>query len=144
MALRIGGAKKPLPVEEPEAQAPPAEEPMPEPEAPPEAAGGQDPMALSGGEDPMAASGGGGLDPVTAGYRGPEMGPFQCANCQYFSQGEKNTCEFVSGFIDEGGMCNLFTPMGGGEQQPPTEEPPMEQAPPAEGAPLPEEEPPVK
>lgn len=148
MALRIGGGKPPAaPAEEPLEQLPEGEatpEPMPEGEPyPAEEAPAE--------EDPSAGhEAGGGLDPVTAGYKGPEMGPFMCANCVYFGGHGPNTCEFVSGPIDEMGLCNIFTATPGqegdmqdsaesvepmpeeGAEAPPEEMPTDEEAPPQE------------
>jgi len=112
MALRIGGAAPVAPAEEElpvEEMA--AEEPMPE-------------------EMPMEeeAPVGGPVDQDTAGYLGPEHGPFMCGNCQHY-QGE-GVCEIVSGSIAEDGCCNLFVAV------PHAEEEQM----PAEEAPMPEEE----
>jgi len=44
---------------------------------------------------------------VAANYRTPDLGPFLCANCQYFDGDE--TCLIVSGIFDPEGVCNLFT-----------------------------------
>lgn len=54
-------------------------------------------------------TGGGTLDPAVAGYKDPEAGPFQCSNCKHFSFSGPNTCEYVSGYIDDNAICNLFT-----------------------------------
>lgn len=105
-----------------------------------------DPTSPDGGKDGKdeMQEKGGGLDPVTAGYRGPEQGPFMCGNCQYFASHGPNTCEFVSGDIDEMGVCNIFTASPGhdgqdtGEQ--PTEQPVEGNVPPV-GEPVPTEPP---
>lgn len=133
MALRIAGNKKPLPVEEElpvEEVAPeevPTEEPMPEevPEEVPE----------------EATPTGGALDPIIAGYKGPEDGPFMCGSCVHFSASGPNTCAIVSGYIDEGGICNVFTPLQEASAEEPAEEPVSEELPVEEAAPLPEEAP---
>lgn len=131
MALRIGGGKAPLPPEEVTEESPmPTEEAMGEEEIPVEEA-----------PEVEEAGGGGILDPTLVSYRGPEQGPFACGNCQYFQPaGEPNTCLFVSGNIDEGGLCNLFTalpqeevpeeePMEAPIEEPLPEEAPIEEAP---------------
>lgn len=116
MALRVGGAK-PVPVEEEI----PVEEPMPvEEEMPVEP---EMPM-----EEPVPA--GGMLDPMVAGYRGPEMGPFMCGNCIHFNG--DGSCQILSGPVDEGGLCNVFTAIPQEEEMPmeeemPAEEPPIEE-----------------
>lgn len=46
-------------------------------------------------------------NPIVAGYKDPQMGPFLCANCQYY--GDDNSCMLVAGHIEEEGLCNLFT-----------------------------------
>lgn len=52
----------------------------------------------------------GNLSPVTAGYMGPEDGPFMCKNCIYFAHKAPNTCHIVAGHIEAEGCCNLYTP----------------------------------
>ena len=52
---------------------------------------------------------------VVAGYKDPQMGPFLCANCQYYM--DDNSCLLVSGFIEEGAVCNLFTQLTGYEEE---------------------------
>lgn len=47
------------------------------------------------------------VDPATAGYKGPEMGPFACGNCHFFDG--NGGCEIVSGPIDPAGLCNNFS-----------------------------------
>jgi hypothetical protein len=136
MALRIAPKGFKPQEEEPDVQAPTSEAPPTAEDVPPVLEGGPAPeeaalpqeMPLDFESDPMAADGGGVVDPMTAGYRGPDMGPFMCGNCQYFNG--DNTCQLVAGEIDPMGICNLFTA------------PPMEQE-----EPLPEEagmEPPVE
>jgi hypothetical protein len=124
MALRIGGAKRPPVVEEA-----PVEEQMPVEEAPlEEEVPMEEPMAE---EAPMEeeAPAGGPIDPMTAGYKGPESGPFMCGNCVFFQDG---TCALISGPVEESGLCNLFTPLGMAEEEAPAEEAPVEEMPPAE------------
>lgn len=154
MALRIGGGKKLPPVDAKMAPAP--EAPPTEVNAADEgdtAAEGQAPQDVPPDAPPDDADGdetqgSGVLDPVVAGYKGPEMGPFMCANCHHFSVRGPNTCEIVAGPIDQAGICNVYTPLAtegaspqdtGGEappeampptdEQPPTEAPPEEQPP---------------
>lgn len=43
---------------------------------------------------------------TTAGYLGPEAGPFACGNCFHFDG--KGACAIVQGAIDPSGCCNLF------------------------------------
>lgn len=136
MALRIGGGKPPVEEEmEPSTEEMPDElEALPDTEPMPE----DTPV-----EDSVEDSGGGILDPVTAGYRGPDQGPFMCGNCEYFSPaGEANTCLFVSGTVDEGGLCNLFTARQAEEvsEDVPVEEPVDEALPDDSEEPLPAEE----
>ncbi len=115
MALRIGGMKQPAP----EA---PAEEPMDEemaamPEEMPEETPEETP-------EEMPEETGGVLDPMVAGYKGPEMGPFACANCAYFKG--PNACSVVAGMIDPDGICNVFMSGSQGEEPMPEEEAPEE------------------
>jgi hypothetical protein len=135
MALRIAGAKKPAPppVEE-EMQDAPVTEEMPT-DVPTE----EPPASEASVQD--AVEGAGVLDPVTAGYKGPEQGPFMCANCKYFSHSSPNTCSVVAGFIDEAGLCNVFSPLSneGEEDIPEAETPQEEMAPEEEIEPAPEE-----
>lgn len=56
------------------------------------------------------------VDPILASYKHPEMGPFLCANCRFFT--EDNSCKIVAGFIDEAGICNNFTPPDEGAEDP--------------------------
>lgn len=135
MALRIGGAKKPLPPQEELEQEAPAEitEPMPEGEPYPEEAMPEEMSAES--EAGLERSAGGVLDPMVAGYRGPEQGPFHCGNCVHFGANGDRTCAIVSGDIDEMGMCNNFTTLSSPEE----DELPMEEEMPSEE--VPEEEP---
>lgn len=126
MALRIGGGKQ-APAEELQIEEAPAEE-MPE-EMPEEMEPEAEPTA-----EEAPAQGGGVLDQMTVNYLQPEMGPFSCGNCQFYGAAGPNSCSVVQGQIDEGGICNVFTPMMGEEQQEEApEEMPMEE--------LPEEEP---
>lgn len=113
MALRVGGARPAPPVEEempveemPVAEEASTEEPMPE-EMPAE-------------EPPMEEPAGGLVDPAVAGYKGPEMGPFQCGTCQYYA-GE-GTCMILAAPVDEAGLCNLFVTMAESEEDAPMEE----------------------
>lgn len=41
-------------------------------------------------------------------YMGPENGPFECQNCEYFHS--PHSCEKVSGTIDPKGCCSFFEP----------------------------------
>lgn len=45
------------------------------------------------------------MDQDSAGYLGPDSGPFRCGNCLNFRDG---LCTKVSGDIDADGCCNLF------------------------------------
>lgn len=140
MALRFGGKGKKVaeaPVEE---MAPemPVEEPMPE-EAAPEPMPEEPAMEMA---PPMGV-----VDPMIAGYKGPEMGPFMCANCQFYAPNdEPGTCQIVAGPIEEQGVCNMFSPMQGPAEEEPMEEEPMLEEAPAEEAPMeaPAEEPVVE
>ena len=78
------------------------------------------------------------VDPIIATYKHPEMGPFLCANCIFFQEG--NSCKIVSGYIDEAGICSNFTPpddgvedsealLGAGQDQL-ADEPPQPELPP--------------
>lgn len=125
MALRVGGGsgaapvEEELPVEEPVEEAPLPEEPTEE--------------SVPDEEIPMEEPTGGVLDQITVNYLGPEMGPFSCGSCKFFTG---NGCQIVQGQIEADGICNVFTPMdtSGGEE--PVEEP-VEEAPVEE--PMPEE-----
>lgn len=44
--------------------------------------------------------------PDTAGYLGPEQGPFECQNCVHWEA--PGSCAVVSGPIDPKGVCCLF------------------------------------
>jgi hypothetical protein len=109
MALRIGGPKRQIPpAAEPmeEQLIAAAEEPMPEEDLMAEL-----PPTLEE-EAPMLeeeAPEMGVVDQLTAGYLGPEHGPFTCSNCVYFQDG--GACQIVAGQIDPNGCCNLFTTM---------------------------------
>lgn len=108
MALMIGGPKKTLP---PQMQAP-------EPEAP-AGATDQAPDAMPQDAAPDAAPDdagqdaptGAGLDPSIAGYKTPDMGPFNCGHCVHYEANGPNTCAIVAGEVEEEGVCNVFTPM---------------------------------
>lgn len=63
-------------------------------------------------QDDDSDSGGSKIDPKNAGYMGPEMGPFQCSNCQFFDNG--GSCQVVAGPIDPNGCCNNFTSQASG------------------------------
>lgn len=116
MALRVGGAKKPFPPqEELEVSAEPVEEPMPEGEPYPEEEAMPE-MVDEPVEEEMPA--GGSLDPMIAGYKGPEQGPFTCGNCVHFGAHGDRTCAIVSGDIDEMGICNNFTTLSSEEELP--------------------------
>jgi hypothetical protein len=71
-------------------------------------------MAAMGGAGDMAG-GPDKLEQAKVVYLTPDQGPFACGNCVYWE--EPNACALVSGFIDPGGMCNLFT--SAGNQAPP-------------------------
>jgi len=78
----------------------------------------------------------GAVSQYTAGYKGPEEGPFNCGNCVFFTDG---TCKIVDGEIDPEGVCNLFTTMSGAEMPagpeediPEPEDEPLPEAPPEE------------
>jgi hypothetical protein len=127
--LRIGGgAKIAPPVEEemPVEEAPVEEMPMEEPEMPVE----EPPMES---EAPMGL-----VDPMLAGYKDPEMGPFMCGNCQYYA-GE-GTCTILASPVDENGLCNLFMGMAPEEEEPVMDEMAGEMEPPMEEPELPAEE----
>lgn len=49
------------------------------------------------------------VDQTAAGYQGPELGPFMCANCVFFEANGPGTCAIVAGKIDHMGCCNNFT-----------------------------------
>jgi len=131
MAFRIGGGKPPAPPVEEEAPVPQEEAPVAE-----------DLMAELPGtlEDEPPMEGSGEVNPLIAGYKGPEDGPFQCGNCVYFGRHGEGTCAIVAGPIDEGGLCNLFTSMAGMQEEAPMEEEvpaeePMPEAPVGESEP---------
>lgn len=148
--LRIGTkGKTPLPPTKEELPTEPGAEPGVEPgaEPTPESTSEQMPEPLPT-EDPANSEAapdgkdekGGGLDPIVAGYKGPEQGPFMCGNCKYFLA--PSSCEFVSGEIDEMGVCNIFSASPGHDGQDAAEgEPPAEPDAPLTEAPLPPEEP---
>jgi hypothetical protein len=103
-------------------QAPAEDAPQPDPaeeetqESPDEAA------AESPDDEAQEQSDGSGggqmlLQPETAGYQGPENGPFMCGNCVYFGANGPNTCHFVAGKIDQMGCCNLFESAGAADQE---------------------------
>ena len=108
--LRIKGNAPPqLPPEE-EMPPLPEEAPLPEEEAPlPEEAPPPINMTLKK------------VDPAIALYKGSELGPFLCANCDYFNE-EDSSCDLVDGPIDPEGVCNLFTPLAKAEEVAPVEE----------------------
>jgi len=59
-------------------------------------------------EDVKAAQDGEAVLPAqSAGYQGPEDGPFRCDNCTFF-KGDNAPCEKVSDPIQAGGCCYLF------------------------------------
>jgi hypothetical protein len=123
MALRVS-VPKPAAVEEPMDEMPMDEMPMHEEmEALPE-----EEMVEEMPEEglaPFATK----VSPMVSGYRGPEMGPFMCSNCQYFGLEGENSCQVVEGFIEAEGMCNLFTGLASEEvpmDAPIEEEVPME------------------
>jgi hypothetical protein len=127
MAFRIGGGKPPAPpVEEeapvPQEEAPVAEEPLMEDDF--------------GEEPPMEGSGE--VNPLIAGYKGPEDGPFQCGNCVFYGRHGEGSCAIVAGPIDEGGLCNLFTSAAGLAGETPEEEIPVEEGMPEAGVEEPE------
>ena len=121
MALRIGGAKPPMP----------EEQAMPDmqggPEEMPDMMMGQD--QAMGDPAMMDQPQGGGMPQSIAVYRDPAMGPFKCSNCQYFIP--DSACEFVEGPIHAEGFCNIFnskTAAGGTGDQPDEAESPDEAA----------------
>lgn len=133
MALRVGGARPAPPVEEemsfedmPMEDEMPPEEEMPE-EMPEE-------LQEAAQEEPTDLRGL--VDPAVAGYKGPEMGPFMCANCQYFAG--DTTCLLLAAPVDEEGLCNLFVEAQG--DQPEAEMPEESDEPEPEGV-MPEEMP---
>lgn len=111
--IRMKGANltpAPPAVEEEAAIAPVDEVPIPEEEVPTN-------LPMMGGQ----------VDPMVAGYKNPEFGPFECGACHFF---EDNSCVIVSGPIDPKGLCNLFTPIQQSETELPieAEEPEPEEA----------------
>lgn len=133
MALRVGGGQP---------AAPPMEEELPEEEMPMEEPMPEEEMQVeeeASMEEPVST---GTVDPMIAGYKGPEAGPFMCGTCAHYTG--QGTCAIVAGPIDEQGICNIFTPMATEEEEMPMEEMPAEEEapveePPAE-EPLPTEE----
>lgn len=115
MALRIAGKKQIAPAPDPEelTEAPSQDNPMEEQAEMPD----MQEEDLSDAQEPDTdvddqSEGDGSLSPFTAGYMGPEEGPFMCKNCVYFAQKAPNTCHIVAGPIDPEGCCNLYTPAG--------------------------------
>lgn len=104
----------------------PPEAPMPNSEEAPDEQAQPDLQALLG-----ERAGAGQVDPATAGYRGPEQGPFMCSNCSYWEGSPEGggQCSIVSGAIDPNGICNLFTTLASQDQ----EQAPEEGAQPPEG-----------
>ena len=49
------------------------------------------------------------VSPMVAGYKGPELGPFACGNCEHWN--EDGSCDIVAGPIHPEGVCNLFEPI---------------------------------
>lgn len=136
MALRIGGGQKP-PIPQDENMNLHASD-----EGDAAAAEMQEPAAEEASETPEEESAegqGGSLDQSVAGYKGPEQGPFKCANCIHYGVSGPGTCEIVSGQIDEEGLCNVFTSNSGGSQEMPMqmdmEELPQNEEPPAQEEP---------
>lgn len=75
------------------------------------------------------------VDAQTAGYEGPDQGPFQCGNCKFYGEDGPGTCALVAGVIDQEGCCNLFTNANtGSNTDDESQEAPDDQVPPAEGA----------
>jgi hypothetical protein len=131
MALRIGG-KPPIglpPIEEDVTAIDPAEEALLEELA------GMEEEALEEDPLPEEPAGVGVVDPLTAGYKGPEEGPFNCGNCKFFV--EDGTCQIVSGPVEAEGLCNMFTSKAGDEPLDEEIPEPMEES--AEEEPLGEE-----
>lgn len=133
MALRIAAGKPaPPPIEE-EPVSPAGDIPQDTP-AEPEAT---EPPA---GDADIDDTGEGLLDPTLVAYKGPEQGPFTCSNCEYYSPDKPNTCLFVSGFIDDNALCNLFSPMKKESKEPeaaPEEAPLPTEAAPTAAPPIP-------
>lgn len=67
-------------------------------------------------------------------YRGPDQGPFQCSNCDYYN--DDKSCTIVDGEIDPEGICNVFTPISASadDQGEPDEGTTPEEASPDEGS----------
>ncbi len=107
MALRIGGGKPKLQQQDDPANTHAADE------GDVAAAEASEPQAEEATETPqeesMEPQGGGLLDPMTAGYKTPDQGPFMCRNCIHYGVQGENTCEIVAGPIHEDGICNVFT-----------------------------------
>ena len=51
------------------------------------------------------------VSPEEAGYKQPDQGPFQCANCEYFTG--PSSCQKVGGPINPEGICTFFESGGG-------------------------------
>lgn len=128
MALRVGGVPfaPPTPLE---AQMTPAPELQEEMMA-------EEPMAEEPMEEMPSARELGKATMEVAGYKGPEMGPFNCGSCEFWR--EDGSCILVAGPIQAEGLCNLFTPQSAGAQDMEMEMPMEGEG--AEEAPLPAED----
>lgn len=68
-----------------------------------------------GASDYGDASGNGAVsaDDPSADYQGPDQGPFECSNCQFFVA-DGQPCQKVSDPVQSQGCCNLFLSAGNG------------------------------
>lgn len=120
MALRIAGSKtgaKPDPTQAPQAdpvsqllsQAQGAVGPSgPTPATDPDD-NSDDDSSLDSDSDNDSDQGNTQVDQNTAGYQGPDQGPFMCANCVFYEANGPESCALVAGKINHMGCCNLFT-----------------------------------
>jgi hypothetical protein len=132
MALRIG--IKPVAAPAPE------ETPQPKQETPYFDEESMEQPSEDTPEEKAAEGDKGQTDKQTAGYMGPESGPFQCGNCTHFSGQEQGSCDIVAGSIDPEGCCNLFHSRNAKGAEPTEQEPMPEEAQAPEEEPTPEEE----
>ena len=124
MALRIAGDRPPVPPIDPEVPEAPVA-----PEIPPEAG-----PELDLGVEPEVK-----VDPMIAGYKSPDQGPFKCGNCNFFL--EEGACQIVAGQIDPEGICNNFSALDLGGESEALNEPEVPVEVPLEGLEVPEEVP---